>query len=67
MATKKTTKQKPRTDGLISALFSVDETLERLMYEAETRLIGIVADAEARIKKILDDYEVKVIFERKQK
>jgi len=66
VATKKTTKQKPRTDGLISALFSVDETLERLVAEAESRLIGIVADAEARIKKILDDYEIRVTFERKK-
>ena len=63
---RKTTKQTPPSSSLINALFSVDETLERLMAEAESRLIGIVADAEARIKKILDNYEVKVVFERKK-
>jgi len=66
MATKKTTKRKQPNAGLIGNLFSIDETMDRLLYEAETRLVGLIADTEARIKHILDNYEVRITFERKK-
>lgn len=66
MIAKKTTKRKQPNAGLIGNLFSIDETIDRIMYEAETRLVGLIADTEARIKHILDAYEVKVTFERKK-
>jgi len=66
MAIKKTTKRKQPNAGLIGNLFSIDETIDRFLYEAETRLVGLIGDTEARIKHILDNYEVRVTFERKK-